>query len=72
MEIHIQMQVRARVRRPLGNAHDKHTEGITVYKIVYSGVAKKPEVVGKCLKTLVDLGRFELPTPWLQTMCSPN
>ena len=24
------------------------------------------------LVRLVDLGRFELPTPWLQTMCSPN
>jgi hypothetical protein len=23
-------------------------------------------------QSLVDLGRFELPTPWLQTRCSPN
>ena len=24
------------------------------------------------LHDLVDLGGFEPPTPWLQTMCSPN
>ena len=29
-------------------------------------VNEKPEIALKCLKGLVDLGRIELPTPWLQ------
>jgi len=44
--------------------------GRVVYKIDYSTVDEKPAIKFKCMKELVDLGRFELPTPWLQTIVS--
>ena len=46
--------------------------GTTIYKIIHIALDEKPEMRFKCLKGLVDLGRIELPTPWLQTRCSPS
>jgi len=42
--------------------------GATAHKISHTVVTEKPEITFKCLKGLVDLGRFELPTPWLQNL----
>jgi len=44
---------------------------MTAHKIAHSAVAEKPEIALKCLRKLVDLGRIELPTPWLQS-AGPN
>ncbi len=51
---------------------DEALQGATAHKIIYITVDEKPEVRCKHLKGLVDLGRLELPTPWLQTRCSPS
>jgi hypothetical protein len=32
----------------------------------------EPEADSQVVENLVDLGRLELPTPWLQTRCSPS
>ena len=45
----------------------ENEENTTVYKIVYSAVAAKPEVAFKSLKRLVGERGFEPPTPWSRT-----
>jgi len=42
-------------------------EDLTAYKIAYSAVDEKTEDAFKSLKILVDVRRFELPTPCLQS-----
>ena len=44
-----------------------NSEVLTVYKIVYSAVDVKPEMLLMCLKRLVGERGFEPPTPWSRT-----
>ncbi len=44
-----------------------NSEDLTGYRIIYTAVYEKPEVLFKCLKTLVGERGFEPPTPWSGT-----
>ncbi len=46
-------------------------EDLTVYKIDYSAVDGKPEVLFMSLKRLVGERGFEPPTPWSRTRFRP-
>jgi hypothetical protein len=42
-------------------------EDLPIYKIIYSGFPREIQNARKCLKTLVDVGGLEPPTPCLQS-----
>jgi len=44
-----------------------NSEDLTVYKIIYTAVDEKPEVLLMYLKRLVGERGFEPPTPWSRT-----
>ena len=64
---------------PMEHGNQKF-HGDLEYHVLITVTSEKPQrAEQKCLQVtgtkgeiLVDLGRFELPTPWLQTRCSPN
>ncbi len=49
---------------------EKNSEALFVYKIIYSGFSKVPEIARKLLILLVGAGRFERPTPCAQGRCA--
>src|SRR6266478_7961331 len=55
---------------PRGIARALNSVALTVYKIDYSPVDEKPEVLFMYLKGLVGERGFEPPTPWSRTRCS--
>ena len=64
--------MRRLTKKAFGYPHTWTIEALTADKSAHITVDENPEVTCKSLKGLVDLGGFEPPTPWLQTMCSPN
>jgi hypothetical protein len=58
-------------RSTAGIARVLNSVALTVYKIDYTAVDEKPEMLFMCLKRLVGERGFEPPTPWSRTRFQP-